>query len=517
MRRTFAATAVALSLAASVLSAGTASADEGTFRIDPPAAERLPEPAAPTAQQALDRAAAALEGRETTDANRPEATLALRDLYVALPRLTGQDRQRAEALLARPTQGAADPYGDGYTVKATKKCNKLLCVHRVGSTADRATAKWATRTLKTMNRVWKKEVGSLGYRRPVKDGRRGGNGKFDVYLADVGADGLYGYCAPEFTKPGYKRLASGFCVLDNDFAKSQFGARPVNSLKVTAAHEFFHAIQFAYDYQEDPWLMEATATWMEERYADGVNDNRQYLAHGQLRAPFVPLDLFDGTGFTQYGNWVFFEYLSTRFGNGVVNRIWKQAGHYRGDGKKYSTQAIKRALPRKSPFTKVYAQFMAANTTPNRSYPEGRHWPSPLLAGQGSLGKNEKTQGSIRIDHLAAAHSRVTPKKSLSKKRWKLRVTIDGPPRRTAPAAAVVWQKKSGAVERRLVRLNKQGKGRTVVPFNRRQTKRVFVVLANASTRFDCRGAYDVGYSCGGSARDDGRRFTLTMRVFAGR
>jgi hypothetical protein len=29
---------------------------------------------------------------------------------------------------------------------------------------------------------------------------------------------------------------------------------------VTAAHEFFHAIQYGYDVSEDPWLMESTAT-----------------------------------------------------------------------------------------------------------------------------------------------------------------------------------------------------------------------------------------------------------------
>ena len=86
-------------------------------------------------------------------------------------------------------------------------------------------------------------------------------------------------------RKGHKWLASGYCVLDNDFAEAQYGAPPMHSLRVTAAHEFFHAVQFAYDYGEDPWLMEATATWMEERVADDVNDNRQYLPYGQVGAP----------------------------------------------------------------------------------------------------------------------------------------------------------------------------------------------------------------------------------------
>ena len=71
-----------------------------------------------------------------------------------------------------------------------------------------------------MNAVWQREIGELGYRKPVRDGSRGGNTKLDVYLKDVGADGLYGYCAPENTEPGASALASGYCVLDNDFARS---------------------------------------------------------------------------------------------------------------------------------------------------------------------------------------------------------------------------------------------------------------------------------------------------------
>ncbi len=79
---------------------------------------------------------------------------------------------------------------------------------------------------------------------------------------------------------------------------------------MTAAHEFFHAIQFAYDFTEDPWLLESAATWIEERFADDVNDNRAYLKYGQAARSTTSLDLFDGGGLAHYGNWVFWEFLS---------------------------------------------------------------------------------------------------------------------------------------------------------------------------------------------------------------
>ena len=43
-------------------------------------------------------------------------------------------------------------------------------------------------------------------------------------------------------------------MLDNDYAPAQFpsGTSPQNNLTVTAAHEFFHAVQYAYDFRRTP-------------------------------------------------------------------------------------------------------------------------------------------------------------------------------------------------------------------------------------------------------------------------
>ncbi len=512
MRRTLAAAVVALSLAATSAAAGPSFAEDG-FRIQSPGVSVPSEPVSDPS--AVLRQAQAALGGEVAGARRADATLALRNLFATLPRLSTGDRAQARAILARPTQGNNDPYGDGYTVPSKRRCTPKICLHWVPTTADAPPSRrWVTRTLRTLKSVWSKEVGALGYRRPVSDGRRGGNSKFDVYLSDVGAKTLYGYCAPEFTRPGYRRLASGYCVLDNDFAREQFDAKPVDSLRVTAAHEFFHAVQFAYDYLEDPWMMEATATWIEERYADGVNDNRQYLPQGQLVRTFTPLDTFNPSSTVQYGNWVFFEYLSKRFGPSIVRKIWKQSGAFKGDGKTYSTDAVKRVLPRATPFRQLFSQFSSANITPSRAYSEGRFWPQPILTSQGTLGRGETTFGKLVVDHMSTQDVRIIPEANLDQRRFKLRITIDGPASRTAPAVAVVRQQRSGGFDRRSVRLNRDGVGSTVVPFNRRQTKRVWLVVSNASTRFDCRGN-DVTYSCSGTPLDDNRRFKVRFRVIS--
>ncbi len=67
--------------------------------------------------------------------------------------------------------------------------------------------------------------------------------------------------------------------IDNDFAESFFATKGKDALRVTIAHELFHAIQFQYiSYTSGiSWWMEMTATFMEEVMYDHVNDYHQYL------------------------------------------------------------------------------------------------------------------------------------------------------------------------------------------------------------------------------------------------
>jgi hypothetical protein len=486
----------------------------------PATASDVPEPTAPTtAERALatvqglrDPAippTSRLPGARGQD-GRPDVSLAMRDLFTALPRLDASDRRTAHGLLARPTDGSSDRLGDGYTVPARRKCRNRVCIHWVPTTADAPpSGTWVRTNLRFMNKVWRTEVRSLGYRNPVSDKHRGGNAKFDVYLKELGSRGIYGYCTPERRAPRHKWLASGYCVLDNDFAASQFGAPPRHSLRVTGAHEFFHAVQFAYDYGEDPWLMESTATWMEERVADDVNDNRQYLPYGQVGAPGRPLDLFNPQGFNQYGNWTFFEYLSSRYGTGVVKRVWTRAGAYPGSGHQYSTAAVKSVLRRHGGFHNVYRSFAAANTTPGRAYPEGRAWPTAAVSARWALTRDAPRHHTrTTIDHLSSHNIAVEPGAGLQGRGWRLRVAVDGPGGRTKPAAIVV-SKTGHGIDRKAVPLNRKGKGHVLVGFSSRRVSWAKVVLVNSSTRFSC--WRRTSWSCQGRARDDDQKFALTV------
>lgn len=468
----------------------------------------------PSASQTLATARRILAGNGRP--SDPSATMALRDLFMQKTQLRGGERRLAERLLARPTDGFGDPQGFGYTVaEAAPACNTRLCVHYVPTGTDAPPSpEWVNYTLAVMDSVWTTEVDQMGYRPPLSDGTKGGNGLFDVYLKDLGGD-LYGFCAGE--RRVKKRTASGYCVLDNDFAAAQFpSGTPDGNLRVTAGHEFFHAVQYAYDYAEDPWMMESTATWMEERIATDVNDNRQYLPASQIYAPQIPLDAFSQTSGFQYGNWVFWEYLSNRYGVDIVNKAWKQAGSLKKDGGKYSLQAVDRALKGKGGFRKNYAKYVAGNLAPAVNFPEGAEIQAQFGGGRIfgskvlSKGKRSKRFGT-KIHHLSSASYAFGPGKGLNGKKWKLSLKVSGPVRATSPSAVVVVYLLNGKRQVKTVKLNKRGDGMKKVAFDNRKVGAVSVSLINGSTRYRC--GRDTVLACQGKPLDDKLRFAVKAKV----
>ncbi len=503
------ATALALvpAVPATAADDGGAGPDRVTVALPPvqrSAPVALPPQASPRATLAVaDRV---LDGEARTA--DPSATVALRDLWLARPDLTGAEAVEAEALLARPTDGAGDPFRNGYTVPSTRTCGEHVCVHHVPSTADAPpSADWVNLTLATLENTYAVEVGQLGYRAPLGDRGIGGDDRLDVYLKDLGT-GLYGYCAAEYRKKG--RTASGFCVLDNDYAPAQFpsGTSPQDNLTVTAAHEFFHAVQYAYDYDEDPWMMESTATWMEERVADHIDDNRQYLRYSQLQAPFVPLDAFSSTYGFQYGNWIFWEYLTQQYSQGLVKKAWRAAGSLKKDGGHYSVEAVQSVLRKKGGLATVYADFAAANTVPGLVYEEGAAYAAATPAGEATLTRAARSwKKAVRLDHLAGDSVRLAPGADLSGGTWRLEVRVDGPSRSASPAATAVVHQLDGTVRTMRVRLDRRGNGVATVPFSAATVAAVTVSVANVSTRYRC--GRKTSLACAGESRDDNRKFTV--------
>jgi hypothetical protein len=534
-RPVIAATA-ALGLALTLGVAGTAGATEAPGRSDRAQATTA---GAGEARQALDAARDVLSGRSPGDTSGREATMVLRDLFARQGELAGADRAAAEAILARPTA----PGGDGlvaYSVaEAAPVCGPNVCVHYVPTSLDapdltdtsptNAVPDYVDRVLEAMEQVHTTYV-AAGYRAPKPDGTAGGDTKTDVYLADIGGQGLYGYCTSdeEVVQDRYDYWA--YCVLDDDYSAAEFPTNtPLENMQVTAAHEYFHAVQFAYDAFEDAWFMEATATWAEDEVYDGVDDNLNYLDTGQLGTPSagneaagpqVPLD--GAFGMNVYGNWIFFRYLTERFPAesggmpSLVLQMWRNADSTGGvAADQYSLQAVRNAVQQVGPdFGKVYADFADANRRPRSVYDEGaaNAYPAAPVWGRATLtAKRPRAIGTVQLSHLTSATALIKPGRGIRGKGWKLRVKLDMASRSSGSRAVVTTYLKNGRTSTKHLSLNAKGVGAKAVPFDGRKVRQVEVTMVNASTRTTCWQDEESPYSCLGIPTDDGLNQEITV------
>ena len=467
------------------------------------------------------------------------ATLLLRDLAIRMGQLSGRSRAIADRLLARPTDGAGDPFGDGYDVsEEPPECSVDVCVHYVTSTDDApdpldkdvsGVPDYVESVSGVLDEVWAEEVDGLGYREPKSDASStndGGSSLLDVYLADIG-DEVYGYCASDDPNldPSYAYWdMSAYCVLDNDYDISQFPGYPdpMEPLKVTAAHEFFHAVQFAYDIGEDGWFMESTATWMEEHVYDQINDNRQYLTTSPLAQPLIPLD--QTSGFRVYGAWIFWQFLTEYFGGAVpdaniVRAVWRKADGSPGGQDMYSTQALASAVAARTVdgthwrLRWAFADFGVWNARPAKFYDEGGAYPTATVSRTATLtAASPSMRSTATLDHLTNRFVVVRRGSGLAANA-RLRVTVDGPPYGTGPEASVLVIRKSGAASFRVVVLNSAGNGAVTVVFDS-TVSRVVVVTTNASARYrDCYADLTPFACFGGVPLDQNKTFSFRAAV----
>jgi hypothetical protein len=495
------------------------------------------------ATYALERARslfdlAGVRARYGADVRRPDpraATLVLRDLVLRLRDLTAAERAEARSILARPTDGAADPQKDGYSVSEEPPfCSTNGCVHYVASTPDApdltdtdpadGIPDYVETASAVLEEVWATEVTELGYRRPKSDltsANNGGDGRIDVYLANLGDEGLYGYCTtddPNAIDPNstYRYYDfSAYCVVDNDYAEFPAPSNGIRGLKVTMAHELFHAVQFAYDAAEDAWFMESTATWMEDEAYDRINDNRQYLPYGPLGRPRVSLDL--NRGYAVYGAWIWPRFLvETGEDVDIIRRVWRKAAAAPGDRDMYSLQAYAAVIAALGArFRWAFADFGMYNAAPAALYEEGRSYPTPPDDERIRITSwNGGAAGSELLDHLTNAYVRLTPGGGVSSTA-RLAVSLDGPPRRTGTEASVVVFFTGGRVRFVPLPVNRRGDTSTVVPFKAGRIARVEVVMTNASMRRDggCWRDPRRRYACWAYPRDDDLRFRYAVTL----
>jgi hypothetical protein len=422
----------------------------------------------------------------TTTLPRTDVTLLLRDLRISLPSLTKAERKTASTYLARPSAGGVG-CSAGFGVGVVQTVH--FCVHYFTNPLlagqaldDVGTLQQAQSTATTFEDVYRREVSgasnSLGFRAPISDGDQ----FLDVYLLNLGDDHIYGYCDTDDPTP----TSSAYCAVDNNFSKAEFGPNsvPINSLRVTAAHEFFHAVQFAYDADDDSWFLEGTAVWMEDIVYPSINDYLQYLPLSQLRKPRQSADY--AGGLERYGTVVFWKYLSERFkDDNIIRQIWNAAAVSAGNRNGINAVgAVLRA--RGYVFTTEFARYGVWNTLIPGSYADRSRWPAPGAWATGTLTKKHRDTGklAVRLNHLAHAPLVLRAGAGIPT-RSKLRVVVDGPNKTHGTQATVQIRFRSGKVTTYLLPLNSSGYASRLYGFNPRYVKSAIVIATNASTGYN--------------------------------
>ncbi len=238
---------------------------------------------------------------------------------------------------------------------------------------------------------WKFLIDTLGYEAPPI-----GNGYYQISFEDME---YYGYTTPTSAR------GMTYIVMHNNyigFGNNDDPEDPVlGAAKVTAIHEFKHALQYTNsDWKEPGWIMEVDATWTEDIGYDYVNDYYNYLRGSQITDPSGSFEKGDG-----YEDCIWMHYLSQKHGVQINREIWERS--------KANNESIYQVFDNvlktyNSTYEDALMEYftwnlfcgnMADEKVP--SYEEAKDYPSPGLCGSFSL-NGEIPNDGCGMDEMGA-------------------------------------------------------------------------------------------------------------------
>ncbi len=154
-------------------------------------------------------------------------------------------------------------------------------------------------------------INQMGFDPPPPDDDLDDDGLYDIYLTEVVAQTTPEHLSNHY--PGREAYTS-YIQLRYDLRTPHYPDDPLPFLKVCAAHEYFHAVEFAYRARSSDstaWWFEACASWAEEIVFDDINDVYYKLDY---YLPNLHKSLYQARGFFIYGTWLYAQFLSDRFG-----------------------------------------------------------------------------------------------------------------------------------------------------------------------------------------------------------
>lgn len=228
---------------------------------------------------------------------------------------------------------------------------------------------------RTMDHVYHIEIEEMGFPPPPEDFDIDGP-EWDVYIRNISD---YGYTTWEDLVSQNPDAWTSYITMDNDYTHTK--TKGLDGLHVSAAHEFFHMIQFGYNFRyEDIFFMEASSTWMEDAVYDSVNDYLYYLP-SYFRNTNVP---FNRSGSNrEYGLSIWLHFLEKRFGGyEIVKEVWEQIIHYPAMGAlDHALRGHGSSFAGELPLFYGWNYMTGSRSDPVQFYPEGDTYPEITLDG----------------------------------------------------------------------------------------------------------------------------------------
>ena len=236
---------------------------------------------------------------------------------------------------------------------------------------------------------------SLNYDLVFQNNQNSNIEKYNIFIKNLPQNYFALTYTTSFINESNTRCGS-YIKMRNNYLGSAFqGLSEIENIKITAAHEFFHAIQFSYNCYERFWLMEATAVWSEDIIYDDINDHYRYMPSWFQNSSKT----IDDESNHMYGSFIFFQYLEEHLGGpNMIKSIWENSRNRANSVNDISFVSINSALQEAgSSFNSAINNMRIANRVmsnhPNASpftYEEANAYPvsGPLEITQLSFENN---------------------------------------------------------------------------------------------------------------------------------
>lgn len=243
------------------------------------------------------------------------------------------------------------------------------------------------------------ESDSLGYAAPPPDGQQGGGPEYDVYIEEMGSQ-TFGQTswleATDLIEDGPRQRYSTYIEIDNDYLGHRTPG--MNGLRVTAAHELFHAIQvgsygiWTTSPNFDFYFYELSSVWMEDVLFTSINDYffdvpSYFRSFRDEQGRSYSFATYSGPSNYGYERSVWAHFMTKRFTGNVMREIWE--GMRTDPFLQSATKVIQRhgsTIEAEFALFSSWNFFTADRADTVRFYNEGKYYPRFLPNATAAFG-----------------------------------------------------------------------------------------------------------------------------------